>query len=384
MTGPAGLDAHVVVDLPVRRGAHEGDAGLSLLAPLRVPRGSVTAVLGPNGAGKSTVLRALAGLQPLSGGHVAVDGRTLDDPATGAFVPPHERGTGVVFADDLLFPHLCALDNAAFAPRSAGLSRSAARERAGRLLEALGIGDLASARPATLSGGQSQRVAIARALAARPALLLLDEPLAALDAGTRSAVRGVLQAAMTEAPEGGGAPPATVLVTHDPLDALVLADRLVVLERGVVVQSGPPAEVARAPRTEYVAGLVGLNLLGGSASASGSGRGGALRVDVDGGGSLVAAASPAADVAPGGAVLVSFAPSSVSLHAGPPSGSARNVWPGVVSGLERRGDVVRVSLHGAPDVLADVTAGAVAEMRLREGSALWASVKATEVRAYPV
>ncbi len=384
-----GLDAEVLVDLPARAGAPEQGAGLSLVARLRVRRGEVCAVLGPNGAGKSTVLRALAGLEPLTGGHVRLDGRVLDDPADGTFVAPHERGTGVVFADDLLFPHLSALDNAAFAPRAAGLSRGAARARAERLLETLGIGDLATSPPAQLSGGQAQRVAIARALAARPRLLLLDEPLAALDAGTRGSVRAVLGAA-TAASEHGP-PPATVLVTHDPLDALVLADHLVVVERGAVVQSGPPAEVARAPRTGYVAGLMGLNLLRGRVAPRASGSapraGGAVTVEVDGGGVLLAAAGSGgqedgAGNEHGGAVMVSFPPSAVSLHGERPTGSARNVWPAVVSSLERRGDVVRVGLDGSPGALADVTAGAVAELGIGQGTLLWASLKATEVRAY--
>ncbi len=423
--GGAGLDAELVVELPGRSGGRDARAGLSLAAVLTVGRGRVTAVLGPNGAGKSTALRALAGLQPLSGGHVVLDGRTLDDPASGVFVPPHQRGVGVVFADDLLFPHLSALDNVAFAPRAAGLPRASARGRAAGLLDELGIGDLARAKPSQLSGGQAQRVAIARALAARPALLLLDEPLAALDAGTRGAARSVLGALATgsssassaassasSASDADGRPPppapATVLVTHDPLDALVLADHLVVLEHGAVVQSGPPAEVAAAPRTDYVAGLMGLNLLRGRASspprgavAGGGGADGAGRawsVHLDGGGVLLAAGGRAGEEAGraggdaaghhgdalAGAVMVSFAPSAVSLHAERPAGSARNVWSAVVSGLERRGDVVRVSLDGAPRVLADVTAAAVAELGLVPGSPLWASLKATEVRAYPV
>ena len=372
--GGDGLVADVGVGL--RR---DGETTLSLEVPLRVAPGTVTALLGPNGAGKTTVLRALAGLVPLDRGAVVLDGATLDDPASGAFVPAHERGARMVFSDHLLLPHLSALENVAFTLRCAGAPRRAARGLAREVMVALGVDHLAAAAPASLSGGQAQRVALARALVGERALLLLDEPLAALDAATRALVRTVLH-------ERAGSSP-TVLVTHDPLDALVLADDLVVLERGAVVQAGTPAAVARAPRTDYVASLVGLNLLRGRAEGSGGPAGSTSTVALEGGGSLTAAA----DVGDGGrgavgggaAVLVAFAPTAVSLHRQRPEGSARNVWPVRVQALERRGDLVRAALSGQPPVLADVTAAAVAALGLVEGAGLWAAVKATEVSAYP-
>jgi len=246
-----GLDALVVVERPAFR----------LDVALRVPAGSTTAVVGPNGAGKSTLLRALAGLTPLTAGRVALDGRELEraggGPAAGAGaglrIPAEHRGIGVVFQDHLLFPHLSALANVAFGPRAHGVARAVAEERARALLDRLGIAHLADRRPAALSGGQSQRVALARALVLEPPLLLLDEPMAALDAGTRLDVRDLL------AEELGRFGGAAVLVTHDPVDALALADRILVLEAGRTVQEGDPAEVAGRPATAYVARLVGMN-----------------------------------------------------------------------------------------------------------------------------
>ncbi|MCU1693669.1 MAG: transporter ATP-binding protein, partial [Frankiales bacterium] len=217
--------------------------------------------------------------------------------------------------------------------------------------------------PGQLSGGQAQRVALARALAPQPRLLLLDEPLAALDASTRMQVRSDLRAHLA------GFDGCTVLVTHDPLDAMVLADALVVVEDGVVVQRGTPAEVARAPRTDYVASLVGLNLYRGTALGG--------RVEVTGGGTLATTDSQQ------GPVFAAFPPGAVVLHAEHPAGSARNSWRGVVAGLEQRGDTIRVQLDASPPVLADVTAAAVAELRLVPGAPVWAAVKATEVRTYP-
>jgi molybdate transport system ATP-binding protein len=350
----SGVDAHLQVD---------HGAAFSLDLPLVVPPGEAVALLGPNGAGKTTALRALAGLLRLTGGHVRLGGTVLDDPAAGRYVPPDRRAVGVVFQDLLLFPHLSAVDNVAFGPRARGADRRTAAAAATRWLGRVGLADRARARPVELSGGQAQRVALARALVTEPDLLLLDEPLAALDAATRVQVRAELARHLTD--YAG----ATVLVTHDPLDAMVLADRLVVVESGRVVQQGRPAEVARAPRTDYVARLVGLNLHRGTADGT--------RVTVTGGGELVLP-EPAS-----GPVFVAFSPRAVALHLDRPQGSARNVWPGRVAGVEQHGATVRVSVDGVPPVLADVTAGAVADLGLAPGQSLWVSVKATELTAYP-
>ncbi len=265
-TGPL-LDAHLVVRRP----------GFTLDLRLTAARGEVVALLGPNGAGKTTALRALAGLLPLHDGFVRLDRQSLDDPAERTFRPPERRSIGVVFQDYLLFPHLSALDNVAFGSRCQRMPRSLARARAGQWLARVGLTDQARRRPRQLSGGQAQRVALARALAVRPELLLLDEPLAALDAGTRLDTRAHLRQHLAEHPG------VALIVTHDPLDAMTLADRLVIVEDGALVQQGDAVSVTTRPRTDYVARLVGLNLYRGQATGGTvrisarphSGRGGA-------------------------------------------------------------------------------------------------------------
>jgi molybdate transport system ATP-binding protein len=336
--------------------------GWSLSLDVEAAPGEVVALLGPNAAGKSTALQALAGLVPLSAGRVDLAGHVLEDAATGVRVPAEHRSVGMVFQDYLLFPHLSALDNVAFGLRARGTSRREARTRAGEWLKRVGLPGQAAVRPAALSGGQAQRVALARALATDPALLLLDEPLAALDAGTRLEVRAALRRHLAD--YAG----CTVLVTHDALDAMVLADRLVVVEDGQVVQEGRPADVAQAPRTEYVARLVGLNLFRGEGAEN------AVRVD----GTVVRVAEPVS-----GPAFAAFPPSAVTLHRTRPDGSARNVWEGQVRHLEQHADTVRVLVRTPLPVLADVTAAAVADLGLDVGSRVWVAVKATEVRAYP-
>ncbi|MBB5802265.1 molybdate transport system ATP-binding protein [Saccharothrix ecbatanensis] len=336
--------------------------GFRLDAELAVEPGEVVALLGPNGAGKTTALRALAGLLPLTGGHIRLGGQTWDAPPD-VFRPAERRPIGVVFQDYLLFAHLSALENVAFGLRARGIGRAAAREEAARWLDRVGLTAHAKARPRTLSGGQAQRVALARALVTGPDLLLLDEPLAALDAATRLHVRAELGRHLRDYPGH------TVLVTHDPLDAMVLADRLVVLEHGGIVQQGTPTEVARRPRTDYVADLVGLNLYRGTAHGT--------TVSLDAGGTLTVA-MPAT-----GPVHVVFPPTAVSLHPGHPTGSPRNAWRVTVAGIEQHAHTTRVRLDGVPPVLADITTATVADLRLQPGDELWAAVKATEAHAYP-
>lgn len=322
------------------------------------------AVLGPNGAGKSTFLRAVAGLIPLASGCVTIDDAAVDDPARGVYMVPERRSVGFVFQNYLLFPHLSVLENVAFGLRSRGVARGEARRRAGERLERVGLAGYESAKPASLSGGQQQRVALARAIVSEPRLLLLDEPLAALDVGTRIELRRELRAEL--AGFGG----ARVIVTHELLDAVALADRLVVLEHGRVAQSGTVQEVAARPRSRYVADLVGVNLL--------RGAGGDRAVIVEQGGRVVTAEPVAGDV------YLVIAPNAVSLHGTEPEGSARNVWRGTVTGTDLLGDRVRVHVDGTVPIVAEVTPAALAELELHEGSELWASVKATEVDVYPV
>ncbi|KUL33725.1 ABC transporter ATP-binding protein [Actinoplanes awajinensis] len=342
------LDAHLVV--------HRGDFRLDL--ELTIAAGETVALLGPNGAGKTTALRALAGLIPLTSGHVTLEDRDLTE------VPPERRRVGVVFQDYLLFPHLSARDNVAFGPRRHGADRRGAHEIADRWLARVGLTDFARRKPRHLSGGQAQRVALARALAVDPVLLLLDEPLAALDARTRLETRAELHRHLSAHPG------ATLLVTHDPLDALVLADRLVIVEDGRVVQEGDAATITAQPRTDYVAQLVGLNLY--------RGRGDGHVVHLEGGFALTAT-----DVVHG-AAFVAFPPAAVALHPARPDGSPRNTWPAVLTDIQRHGDNLRVRLDGPIVVAADITPAAAAHLDLAPGRELWAAVKASETRAYPV
>jgi molybdate transport system ATP-binding protein len=331
---------------------------------LRVDPGEVVAVLGPNGSGKTTTLRLLAGLLALDAGHIAVDGATVDDPSVPTFVVPEQRAVSVVFQDYLLFPHLSALENVAFGLRARGSAKAAARTEASRWLGAFELDDLAGRKPKQLSGGQAQRVALARALAPAPRLLLLDEPLAALDAGTRTTVRRDLRRHLDDF-DG-----ATVLVTHDPLDAIALASRVVILEHGRVSQAGSIQEITERPTSRYVADLIGLNLLHGVAHAT--------TVDLEGTDATVALADPA-----DGPVHVLIHPNAVALHTERPGGSARNQWPGRVVGFDLLGDRVRVRVDGAVPLVAEITPAAVAALDLREGQQVWTAVKATEIETYP-
>jgi molybdate transport system ATP-binding protein len=349
-------------DLQVAGRVRRGDFVLELEIAARA--GEVLAVLGPNGAGKSTLLRVVAGLLALDAGTVRLGDRTLDDPRRGIFLTPQRRAVGVVFQDHRLFPHLRVIDNVAFGQRAQGVNRAAARAAARSWLERLGISELARRHPRQLSGGQAQRVALARALALEPDALLLDEPLAALDVQTRAEVQGELREHLA-AFDGP-----TVLVTHDPIEALLLAQRIVVLERGRVVQAGSPGEITSRPLTPYVARLVGMNLY------EGTSRGDA--VTLDRGGALVTAD------APDGRVLAALRPSAITVHTEAPGGSsARNVWPVTVASLAPLGDRVRVGTAGPPDATVDVTAAAVAELGLAPGRQVWLSAKATDVTVYP-
>lgn len=365
--------AALQVRAELERGAFELDVDFGVAA------GEVLGVLGPNGAGKTTLLRALAGLQPLTGGSIYLDARPLDDVSAGVFLPSEQRPVGIVFQNYRLFPHLSVLDNVAFGPRSRGVRRALARESARDQLERFGLAELARHKPQQLSGGQAQRVALARALAARPEVLLLDEPLSALDAQTRLAVRTELRAHL--ATFGGP----TLIVTHDPLEAMILTDRLLVLERGRAVQSGSPADVARRPTTQYIAQLVGLNLYTGRHAAPGV-------VELDGGGTFAHAVgrpptavggADRADLDTDERVLVAVRPTAIALHTRrPQQASPRNCWRGRVTGVELLTDRVRIQVDGQPPALVDVTADAVAALDITAGRDVWLTAKATEVDVY--
>ncbi|MGW6534500.1 ABC transporter permease [Streptomyces sp. NPDC055051] len=324
--------------------------------------GTTIAVVGPNGAGKTTLLRALLGLTPR-----AHAGLRLGDTDVTA-LPPHRRRVAWVPQDGALFPHLSALANTAYGLRAQGVSRAEARREAREWLDRLGVGLLAHRKPAQLSGGQAQRVALARALAARPRLLVLDEPLAALDQTTRAHVRHTLRAHLT----GFGG--VCLIVTHDPVEAVSLADRVLVLQDGRALQDATPAEVTRHPRSPWVARMLGRNAWPGTATADG--------LDLSGGGVLVAVEPPP----PGTPALAIVAPEAVSLHREKPAGSPRNVWPGTVREITTSGSRLRVLVTSAeaPDLVAEITPQAAAELGLADGVSVWTSVKATETTVVPL
>lgn len=336
---------------------------LNLEMELAIDEGEVVALLGPNGAGKTTLLRAIAGLVSFRSGHVHLDGKVLEDTATNQYIPTERRPIGFVFQDYLLFPHLNVLDNVAFGLRSRGTARAAAAEKAMQWLDRVGLASYARAKPAELSGGQRQRVALARALAPDPRLLLLDEPLAALDATTRAEVRRDLKHHLASF-QG-----IRLVVTHDPLEAVALADRLIVMEKGRLVQTGTPAEVTERPRSQYVADLVGVNLLRGEADN------GSVRTA---GGQLVAAAG-----AESGQVFVVVHPRAVAIHRTRPEGSPRNVWAGRANSIELLGNRVRVRIDGEVPLVAEVTPAALRDLNLVEGGEVWLSFKSTDVGVYP-
>ncbi|MFB6827559.1 ABC transporter permease [Streptomyces hydrogenans] len=318
--------------------------------------GTTIAVVGPNGAGKTTLLRALLGLTPRA--HAGL--RLGDEDVTA--LPPHRRRVAWVPQDGALFPHLSALANTAYGLRAQGVPRAEARRDARAWLDRLGVGHLAHRRPAQLSGGQAQRVALARALAARPRLLVLDEPLAALDQTTRAHVRHTLR---THLSGFGGV---CLIVTHDPVEAVSLADRVLVLQDGRALQDATPTEVTRHPRSPWVARMLGRNAWPGTATPDG--------LALDGGGTLVAAEPPPS----GTPALAIVAPEAVSLHREKPAGSPRNVWPGTVREITTSGSRLRVLVTSTetPDLVAEITPQAAAELGLADGVPVWTSVKATE------
>lgn len=325
-----------------------------------VAEGETVALLGPNGAGKSTTLAVLAGLLRPDTGRVVLSGDELTGPRR--WVPPHARRTALLAQEALLFPHLTALDNVAFGPRSTGASRSAARATAEHWLAEVDAADLAGRRPAQLSGGQAQRIAVARALATDPRLLLLDEPMAALDIAVAPALRQLLRKVLADR--------TTVLVTHHVLDALLLADRVVVMDEGRIAEQGPADVVLSRPRSAFAARFAGLNLVSGTATADG-----VRRPD----GTVLNGTTAEPRPIAGAPAVAVFRPSAVAVHRDPPGGSPRNVIPARITEIEPLGDLVRVRSR---DLAADVTLAAVAELGLAPGMTVTFVVKATEVDVY--
>lgn len=351
---------HVDIEIP----------GRDVVASFDIAAGTVTAILGPNGAGKSSVLAAVAGLHHPRRGQIELNGRTLTDTTSGVALPPHKRGTVLLAQDPLLFPHLSAVENVAFAPRSAGRSRRASAASAKHWLEAVDAGELAERKPSQLSGGQAQRVAVARALAAQPELLLLDEPMSALDVTSAPALRSLLRRVLRTGDR------TAVLVTHDALDALALADTVLVMDGGRIVEHGDVRTVLTRPRSAFAARIAGINLRSG--------------ITLDGATILTSAGTAISgttevDVPVGSPAVAMFEPSAVSVYLEPPHGSPRNTFTVVVAEIENRGSTVRVRAEddeGQPGFAADITTAAAAELDLVPGRAATFVVKATETLIY--
>lgn len=345
-----GLDATVVVR---RSPSFQLDLAVS------IEPGQTVALLGPNGAGKSTAVAALAGLLTIDDGRIELSGTVLDSPREGVFVPADARRVGVVFQDYLLFPHLSALENVAFGLRSRGMRRDEARAEAMRWMERTGLEGLGDQRPGNLSGGQAQRVALARALATQPDLLLLDEPLAALDV----TMRNELRAALHDHLQSFSGP--RLLITHDPVEAFLLADLIHIVERGGVTQTGTADDIRLRPRTRYAADLAGSNLVVGTAAAG----------MVDTGGHTI----HIADHEISGAVLLNIHPTAISIHVLPPAGSPRNTWPTIIERIEHLGDRVRLRTGPPQPLTAEITRDATESLSLSPGLGVWVAVKATEI-----
>ena len=315
------------------------------------------ALVGPSGAGKSTFLRAVAGLERPQRGRVALDGEAWLDTERGVDLPPERRSVGLVFQEYALFPHLSVRRNVAFG----GASTAEVDE----FLERFGIAALAAVRPDAISGGERQRVALARALARRPRVLLLDEPLSALDAHTRSAVRGELRGLLA----GLGLP--VVLVTHDFEDAATLADRVGVLVEGRLLQLGTPAELVAAPVDPFVARFTGANLVRGTSTGP---SGGLTEVVLDVGGTMWSTDALR------GRVAIAVHPWEISLSRTAPDDSAVNHLRAPIASITSLGNRARVAVG---PLVAEVTAGSVERLGLREGDVVVASFKATAARLVP-
>jgi molybdate transport system ATP-binding protein len=345
------------VDVEVRRGDR------TIAVAFAVGDGETVALVGRNGAGKTTALEAIAGIADATG-RVVLDGRSLMAQA------PERRGIGVAFQDSMLFPKLSVLENVAFPLRAAGTRRDRSRVRARDVLGELAPTVDPNARPGTLSGGERQRVALARALAAEPKVLLLDEPFAAVDAEAKPELRSLLRRTLTafDGPR--------ILVTHDPVEAMTLSDRLVLLEDGRVTQTGTPDAVRHRPATRYAAEFVGTNLFQGELVPDEEGVG-VLRT---GGGELTVVWPEGLRAAPVADVRATLSPAEIALHTEEPHGSARNVFRGAVEEIASVGGRARIRLRTSPPIVAEVTTGSADRLGIVPGRDLWASCKAVEIR----
>ncbi|OLL12047.1 molybdenum ABC transporter permease subunit [Actinomyces oris] len=374
--GGRGQDLQVAFELPQR----------DVVVDLEVEAGRTTAIVGPNGSGKSTVCSVVAGLLDAENGQVVLGGRVLDGP--GGFVRAGRRQVALLSQEPGVFTHMSVLGNVVFALRCQGVSRAEATRRARAELAAVGADHLASRPGGALSGGQAARVALARALATGPRLLVLDEPMAALDVTARQEMRRLVARRCAE--EGL----TLLLVTHDVLDLTALAEDVVVLDRGRVVEQGPTARILSAPHSDFVAHLTGTAVLTGVVDGDAEAPG--LRLPsgrvVHGRPREDAAGEPAGKqghrddrdevLRPGAPGIALVPPDAVALYRQAPHGSPRNILTGRVTGLERSGALVsvRLELEEGQRLSAAVTAGAVAELGITEGREVCCVIKAVQVR----
>ncbi|MEW1986400.1 sulfate/molybdate ABC transporter ATP-binding protein [Pseudarthrobacter oxydans] len=322
------------------------------------------AVLGPNGAGKSTLLAIIAGLIRPDSGNAALKQKKLFEIGDGAnnFLPPHMRGTALLAQEPLLFPHMSVLENVAFGPRAAGADRASALQTARHWLAEVEAEEFADRRPGQLSGGQAQRVALARALATEPELLLLDEPMAALDIHAAPMLRRLLKRIL--------ATRRTIIITHDVLDALMLADRAIVIEDGRITEEGSPREILKKPRGKFAAGLAGLNLLSGT--ITGHGLTSNCGLDIN--------AHPQDGAVVGQDGVALFSPIAVAVFPTADHGSPRNSFAVRITDMEPHGDHIRVHAGG---LMADITPAASADLGLMPGMTVYFVIKATAITVYP-
>src|SRR5438128_2067054 len=362
-------EAPKVSDRNRRRGGLSADVALRLArlhvrASLQVAEETL-AVVGPSGSGKTTVLRAIAGLAWPDEGRVELGGGTLFDSTAGVDLPPERRHVGLVFQDYALFPHLSVAANVAYGLRAVGVARGETTRRTGEALDRFGIGALAGARPGTLSGGERQRVALARAVVTEPAALLLDEPLSALDAATRSRVAAELAVHLREFRLP------TILVSHDFADVVGLADRIAVMEAGRVVQTGTASQVLGTPASPFVAAVTGVNFFTGTAGARGD-----LTAVASSDGEATVLSTDRED----GPVGVVVYPWEVAISTERPEGSPLNTLAGPIRRVAAVGNRVRVTVGSRPPVVAEITEESAARLRLGPGVPVVATWKATGTR----
>lgn len=339
--------------------SHTFGSAFMVDAAFDVSAGRTAALLGPNGAGKSTVVAVLAGIEPLNAGLIKLGDRVLDEPDSGVFVPPADRRIGVVFQEALLFRHMDVQQNIEFGPKSLKRNSDQSRRLIELWIDRLDLDHLRSRRPAELSGGETQRVAIARTMVTEPDLLILDEPLAAIDASARPRIRRILARSLHEF--GGPA----IVITHDPAEAFLLADDIFIIEDGRITQSGSPEDIRMKPATRYAADLAGVNMTTGTAA----------------GGSVVVGNHTLhiSDSHVTGEVVITIRPQAISLHRHKPEGSARNSWQTTVRRVESHGEIVRVATGGPLELTAEVTTSGASDVGVAVGETVWASIKATEI-----